>query len=345
MSVKERVNTFFDKLPFKGMAEKIPAETRAKAPVLNKAIPFANQIACGLVVVLVVIIIAACSGSGNPKALAKETYKLSQQALSVGTNPAKAANLLQKTQKVQAEVAKLSSDKNAIYLAELGRLMSGEKESGKSGGSSSKATKAKEAPASDFKYELTADKKGVRITAYTGKETVLIIPATIEDMPVVEMGDPAYTSSFPLIRYNELRELVLPESVTKIAPYAFKDNLLTKVTLPKGLKEIPESAFFGCRILGTINLPDGIEKIGEDAFHGCTDLKTVNLPTSLKEIGHSAFFGCDELNNLTIPDSLSSIKFPKSKIGGSDNNAFFSCSKLPLKTRSRLEDLGYKDEF
>jgi hypothetical protein len=44
------------------MAEKIPAETRAKVPVLEKAIPFANQIACGLVVLLAVVIIACSDG-------------------------------------------------------------------------------------------------------------------------------------------------------------------------------------------------------------------------------------------------------------------------------------------
>jgi hypothetical protein len=346
MDVKEKANTFFDKLPFKGMAEKIPAETRAKVPILDKLIPWANQIVCGLAVVLIIIIIASASG-GGPKSLAKETYKLSQKALSVGTNPVKAANLLLKTQKIQAKVEKLSGDKQVIYLAELGRLMSGEKASRSSGGSSSKTTKATKptvAPASDFKYELTADRKGVRILAYTGNASILIIPATIEDMPVVELGDPAYDLIYPLIIYENLRELVLPESVTKIAQYAFTDNLLTKVTLPKGLKEIPKGAFNACRRLGTINLPDGIEKIGKNAFLGCNNLTTVNLPASLKEIDEWAFNGCGELNNLSIPDSLSSIKFPKG-YADTDNSAFSGCTKLPLKTRGRLEDLGYKDGF
>jgi len=278
MSVKEKVNTFFDKLPFKGMAEKIPAETRAKAPVLNKAIPFANQIACGLVVVLLVTAIVACSG-------------------------------------------------------------------GKKGGGSSAKSNAKAAPASDFKYELTDDKKGVRIKAYTGNAPILIIPATIEDLPVMEIGDPKNTQViYPIIVYEALRELVLPESVTAIANAAFRENYLTKVTFPKGLKKIPERAFMACRLLETINLPDGIEVIEATAFLACNNLKTINLPTGLKEIGGEAFNGCEELNNLIIPDSLSSIKFSLAEFS-SKNNAFNGCTKLPLKTRSRLEDLGYKDKF
>jgi hypothetical protein len=59
--VKEKAGGLFGKLPFARMAEKIPAETRAKVPILNKAIPWANQIVCGIAVVLLVTIIA-CSG-------------------------------------------------------------------------------------------------------------------------------------------------------------------------------------------------------------------------------------------------------------------------------------------
>jgi len=57
-AVKEKVNTGISKLPFKKLAEdKIPAGARAKFPLLGKAIPFANYIACALAVVLVITVI------------------------------------------------------------------------------------------------------------------------------------------------------------------------------------------------------------------------------------------------------------------------------------------------
>jgi len=59
------MNKFFEKLPFRNMAEKIPAGTRAKIPLLNKIIPFANQIVCGLVVLLLVLVIVSASGGGS----------------------------------------------------------------------------------------------------------------------------------------------------------------------------------------------------------------------------------------------------------------------------------------
>lgn len=128
MNIKDtinNVNKVFVKLPFKGFAEKIPAEKRAKVPVLEKLIPWANQIVCGLAVVMIIIIIAAASGGGGPKALAREAYKLAQQSKSVGSNPAKAAALLRKGEKLQAKVEKLPGDKQQIYLAEVSRLFGG----------------------------------------------------------------------------------------------------------------------------------------------------------------------------------------------------------------------------
>jgi hypothetical protein len=64
---KEKVNADINKLPFKKLAEeKIPAGARAKFPLLEKAIPFANQIVCGLAVLVVaVIIVAAISSSSD----------------------------------------------------------------------------------------------------------------------------------------------------------------------------------------------------------------------------------------------------------------------------------------
>jgi hypothetical protein len=42
----------------KNMVEKIPAQTRAKVSLLDRAIPFANQIVCGAAVLLVVVVLA-----------------------------------------------------------------------------------------------------------------------------------------------------------------------------------------------------------------------------------------------------------------------------------------------
>jgi hypothetical protein len=53
------------KLPFRKLAEKIPASVRTKVPLLDKAIPYANQIVCGLAAWVVVVSIANSGGSAG----------------------------------------------------------------------------------------------------------------------------------------------------------------------------------------------------------------------------------------------------------------------------------------
>jgi hypothetical protein len=216
-------------------------------------------------------------------------------------------------------------------------------------GSTKTAQQAPEASASDFAYEWTDDRKGVRIKEYTGRSSVLIIPSTIEGLPVMEID---YLEGI-----DAVTEIVLPASVTKIERGAFghrsggtignpiKLKNLTKITLPDGLREIPDYAFEGTS-LTTVKLPDSIERIGIEAFAGCKNLKTINLPASLKEIWEEAFRGCSEMNNLIIPDSLSTVQFIVYGRGPDPyNRAFAGCGKLPLATRARIESLGYKGKF
>ena len=53
-------------------------------------------------------------------------------------------------------------------------------------------------------------------------------------------------------------------------------------TVPKGIKEIGEFAFFNSK-LKTINIPDTIESIGDCAFGWCFSLEHVLAPSSSAE--------------------------------------------------------------
>jgi hypothetical protein len=200
--------------------------------------------------------------------------------------------------------------------------------------SAQSASGKKASPVSDFSYDLSTDGTGIKITGYTGKGGVVVIPSTIEDMPVVQITGTEDSNAgafmgriidggqvFPAIN---ITEIVVPASVTVIGPAAFCgiDNL-TKATLSDGIKTLPSAVFRDCR-----------------------NLTTVNLPASLEEIGMMAFNGCTELNNLIIPEILNSINFIEMGAPGSKTNfAFSGCGKLPIKTRQRIQDLGYPNGF
>jgi hypothetical protein len=166
-------------------------------------------------------------------------------------------------------------------------------------------------PAGDFAYDLNEAGDGIVITKYTGNGGVVVIPATIEGYPVVELGG-----------------------------YLFYKNYdITSVVVPSGVKKILNNAFSHCESLTSIILPETLEEIDHYAFTDCTSLQTVNLPAGLKQINYGAFYACGELYNLTIPDSLTTLSM------GKFHNEFQLCGKLPLKTRQRLKDLGYTGNF
>jgi hypothetical protein len=192
----------------------------------------------------------------------------------------------------------------------------GGKASAQSGG-------GKASPVSDFSYDLSEDGQGIKITSYTGSGGSVVIPSKIEDMPVVEIGQ--YALSAKIVRRESITSIVVPKSVVKIGIQAFSYLVnLTAITLPDDLKVIPGNAFSGAKSLRKISLPSGLE-----AIHG------------------QAFSGCSELAELVIPESISSIKFLEQfdDEESPNNHAFAGCGKLPIRTRQKLQEFGYKSGF
>jgi hypothetical protein len=94
---------------------------------------------------------------------------------------------------------------------------SGSKGASAASDNSSKSAQVKEATASDFVYEWTDDRQGVRIRKYIGSKTdVLVIPATIEGLPVRKIQNVSDADS---------TEIVLPKSVTRIGKAALPSVL------------------------------------------------------------------------------------------------------------------------
>lgn len=103
--------------------------------------------------------------------------------------------------------------------------------------------------------------------------------------------------------------VVIPESVTLIAPSAFQDcTTLTGVVIPGSVKEIDAWAFDGCTNLTDLTISDGVEKIGQQAFWDCTNLTSVTIPDSVTLIDMDAFARCTALKDVTIPKGCRVLK-------------------------------------
>lgn len=161
-------------------------------------------------------------------------------------------------------------------------------------------------------FEYLAENGQATITRYVGDESVVVVPARIDELPVTKIGSEAF-------RARPVTSVTLPFSVRTIGAMAFLDCAqLTSITLPPGLLEIQEAAFAGCAALTSISLPDGLTVIWNATFIGCRALESIVIPNNVRQIGGSAFLGCVNLRNLTLSSNLEGI-------GG---QAFDGCASL-----------------
>ena len=186
----------------------------------------------------------------------------------------------------------------------------------------------------------------VEITGFSDyNATSIDIPATLNGYTVTSIGGwksyPSSSDVFSGFASENLTSITIPDSVTSIGSYAFRDcENLTNITIPNSVTSIGDHAFYYCENLISITIPDsvtsigncafyasglssvkignGVTYIGEGAFEYCRKLTSVIMGNSLEIIDNKAFYDCESLKSITIPDSVTSI----------GEVAFSSCERL-----------------
>ena len=164
------------------------------------------------------------------------------------------------------------------------------------------------------------------ISAVTGAEYDMEIPATLGGKPVVAFGT--------IFQGNtKISDIIIPDSVTAIAANAFSGcSQLQRVTVGAGVTSIGDYAFSSCSLLQKIELPVTTTSLGLGAFAYCVKLNTAKIPgvTSIPGAdsgrypgglyfaGRGAFYGCEKLRTLQLGDNLTYI----------GNGAFYDCNEL-----------------
>ena len=150
------------------------------------------------------------------------------------------------------------------------------------------------------------------IVGYTGPGGVVVIPTTIEAMPVVGIEMAAFGSC------TSLTSVTIPDSVTSIGYEAFGGcTNLTSVTFGNSVTSIGLDAFSNCTSLTNVTIPNSVTSIGSDAFYNC-GLTSVTIPDSVMSIGQAAFIFCSSLTSVTIGSGVTSI----------GDEAFRDCTSL-----------------
>ena len=129
-----------------------------------------------------------------------------------------------------------------------------------------------------WRFYYTVSDGTVTITEYTGAGGDVVIPSTIDGMPVVGIGGYFEGPGSPYLYYG-----------------AFMFAGLTSVTIPDSVTSIGNSAFAYCSGLTSVTIPDSVTSIGDNTFEGCTRLTSVTIGNSVTSIGDGAFQDCTSL--------------------------------------------------
>lgn len=135
---------------------------------------------------------------------------------------------------------------------------------------------------------------------------------------------------------DELRDMVLPDTVMCVEPKAFshtmwvddflegenasvEDDFLitggvlvayrgnaTEVTVPEGVRVIAGEVFQNHTEIEGITLPDSLLVVGEGAFEGCSNLSHIVLGKNVEEIKDRAFLG-NTMSEVSVPSSVKKV--------------------------------------
>ena len=157
------------------------------------------------------------------------------------------------------------------------------------------------------------DGKRVIITGYEGDAARVEIPSYIDGLPVVEVE----TFTGENGRNITVKEVILPDSVTRIWNYAFYQCVsLQKINLEK-VNYVGEYAFAYCSRLENVVFRSYpyLTALNQYAFAQCTSLQSIDLSSAGRMIPKGLCYGCTSLKKVIFPEDLLRIY----------DRAFYNC--------------------
>ena len=110
-------------------------------------------------------------------------------------------------------------------------------------------------------------------------------------------------------KYTSANGMVLTDNGTTL--YYCPIGRSGKITIPSGVTQIAEKAFFECDKITSVVISEGVTEIGKEAFSGCSNLSSVTFngdansaPLAIRE---KAFYG-NSLTELVLPENLTVLE-------------------------------------
>ena len=141
-----------------------------------------------------------------------------------------------------------------------------------------------------FKYKIINEEIVITGLQEGVVTTSIVIPETIDGMPVVEIKPEAFQST-------SITDIKIGENIREIGIQAFyMCKKLKSVTWHCQCDVIPTNCFLGCSNLASFNFA-GIKKVGTYAFYK-SGLQEVCLTENIEVVSEWAFYGCEKLSSV-----------------------------------------------
>lgn len=187
---------------------------------------------------------------------------------------------------------------------------------------------------------------GSGVFSYCSSVTSAAVPTwCLSMLPYDSLETITVTAGDTIVDYqfeyrNNLKTVVLCDSITSIGYRAFHDSGITNITmngvtligneafydceslesitLPVGVTSIPEGCFKACTALSEFEIGEQIVSIGNNAFSYCTSLTDISIPGNVETLGTGIFYECDLLENVTFGEDTALTSIPESTFNSCD---------------------------
>ncbi len=168
------------------------------------------------------------------------------------------------------------------------------------------------ASSGNFTYEVKPEDNSCIITSYTGTQTDVTVPATIDGHVVTEIGAEAFAE-------KAVVNVILPDTITTIGELAFGD----------------------CKNLEYFNISLSLTTIGDGAFFGCDSLAGIAIPNTVTYIGELALGYSYEYTPDGETQLIRYINFPILGYAGSAAETYAKDNKLPFIEYNDNPNISY----
>lgn len=187
-------------------------------------------------------------------------------------------------------------------------------------------------------YTYSVNNAVATITGYTGSNSTVNIPSSLDGYDVTAIGKEAFKGN------TKIEEVIIPNTVQTMGAYCFQNcTKLKKLTLGSGITTWSKdwqtnAAFKGCTRLSSVTIKEGVTSIGPYAFEDCTLLKRIEMPSTIDSVGNGAFKNCELLQVAKVYGTIGENVFQdctylsnvtlNSNVTSIGNNAFTGCTSL-----------------